>query len=748
MPRPGLLLRAVAAVAILAVLTPLPAYAAGGTRATYDDLGRPAVHHAASVPGAGRDELSRSSVRDSDATPLSMTIDQLSPGTIPRHGPLRISGTVTNDDTQTWSDIHVYPFISGEPMTTSAELAEASTADPALPVGSRITSVFDDIGNLAPGQTVAYSVSIPRNELVYNDPDTGESHPITEPGVYWFGVHALGADAEGRDLNADGRARTFLPLLPQKKDAVPARVALLLPIRRLVRLAPDGSVADVAGWTADLTDGQLARIVHFGSGDLDVTWLVDPAVLDAVRRLAAGNPPRDLTPATTTSTPTPTPGATPTGATVTTAPAPTPSTSGTPEDPQTAAARQAATTWLAAFKAATTNREVLSLPYGDPDLSALAADLPSAYRTARDQAEAVFKDLGITATPVAAPLSGYLSPQALTMIGARTTALIGSQAVGGRSAAQVDVDGTVLDVLASKPAEGGPLPGDPLAPVTLRQRLLAEAALRYDRPNQPLAVVFPATWLAPSNAAAFERAFSAYWVDVQGFSSVETDVTPRPITPAELSYPSSEATSQVSPQTLQQVRHLIAAGTTLENVLPEHTTVAAQVAAQALTSTSYSARGGDDGAAMMARQNIDALLSQVHIDPPTAVTLSSASGRFSVTVANDMPQPVSVGLRAISDDRITIDGPDSLEIAAGDTASVLLTADAHSNGVHQIRLELVDSQGHVFGQPVHFPVRASQVSGTIWLFVGVGVGLLFLAIAVRLVRRIRPSHRATHAEVS
>ena len=35
------------------------------------------------------------------------------------------------------------------------------------------------------------------------------------------------------------------------------------------------------------------------------------------------------------------------------------------------------------------------------------------------------------------------------------------------------------------------------------------------------------------------------------------------------------------------------------------------------------------------------------------------------------------------------------------------------------------------------PVRSAQVSQVIWLILGVGVGLLFLAIAVRLVRRIR-----------
>ena len=48
-----------------------------------------------------------------------------------------------------------------------------------------------------------------------------------EPGVYWIGVHALGSNADGRDLVADGRARTFIPLVTKDQakrtvDVVPA----------------------------------------------------------------------------------------------------------------------------------------------------------------------------------------------------------------------------------------------------------------------------------------------------------------------------------------------------------------------------------------------------------------------------------------------------------------------------------------------------------------------------------------------
>ena len=48
-----------------------------------------------------------------------------------------------------------------------------------------------------------------------------------EPGVYWFGVHALGTNAAGRDAVADGRARTFLPYVPPKDRGRPIDTALV-----------------------------------------------------------------------------------------------------------------------------------------------------------------------------------------------------------------------------------------------------------------------------------------------------------------------------------------------------------------------------------------------------------------------------------------------------------------------------------------------------------------------------------------
>ena len=50
---------------------------------------------------------------------------------------------------------------------------------------------------------------------------------------------------------------------------------------------------------------------------------------------------------------------------------------------------------------------------------------------------------------------------------------------------------------------------------------------------------------------------------------------------------------------------------------------------------------------------------------------------------------------------------------------------------------MTDVDGTPLGSSVEVPIRSGQVSEVIWVIIGAGVGILFLAIGLRLVRRIR-----------
>ena len=193
---------------------------------------------------------------------------------------------MTNTSDEVWSLVNVHTFIGADPITTTADLDFESTRGVEESVGDRITApgTFDTIPELAPGASASYTVRVPADQL-----------GADEPGVYWFGVHALGQTAAGRDSVADGRARTFLPLVP--RTDTPIDTALVLPVRHQMLHEPTAAWPTAEAWAQTLGEGgQLHDVLDFGvaAGARPITWLVDPAVPAAVRQLQDGNPARAL----------------------------------------------------------------------------------------------------------------------------------------------------------------------------------------------------------------------------------------------------------------------------------------------------------------------------------------------------------------------------------------------------------------------------------------------------------------------
>jgi hypothetical protein len=108
-----------------------------------------------------------------------------------------------------------------------------------------------------------------------------------------------------------------------------------------------------------------------------------------------------------------------------------------------------------------------------------------------------------------------------------------------------------------------------------------------------------------------------------------------------------------------------------------------------------------------------------------------------VTVTNGLNEPIRLRILARTPDDLVIKAPQSIELEAGKQQSVTLTAQADSIGVHPLRLIATDESGRPLGASEEISVRSNQVGRIIWVIMGVGVGILFLAIAVRLVRRVR-----------
>ncbi|MFT4085295.1 MAG: DUF6049 family protein [Nocardioides sp.] len=677
---------------------------------------------------------------ESTESPLAVTIDTIDTVSLNGSGPITVSGTVTDRDSDTWTNVHVYPFLGDHPITSETELNQAADTDEDAYVGTRkiLQGHYATIDSVDPGETVGWSFTIPRAYLRKYTSGTG---------VYWFGVHALGPTPAGQMARADGRARTFLPLVSTTKGQQRDKVAVVLPLRHRVRYSPDGRIARQRVWTTDLgDDGRLGRLLSFGATNRGVTWLVDPAVLDAVRRLAMGNPPRNID-ATDgsdgTGVGTPSASTSPSGPRSSPS-APDASASAGMENPMTSAERRrtraataAAKHWLQRLNGAMAGHEVLALPYGDPDLSTVATTDASLYRIARARGRAVLRALHIKATSAVSPASGYLDATAIRTLSDRPLTVVSDAMIRGTAPVVARYDRHDLITTSADAAKGGPAPGNRYTATALRQRLIAVTALRHGT-GTPTILMLPDDWSPSTDAlAAFTTIDDSPWARLTSVSNAVGSAAATTVRARRLVYPEAQKDAQLSTGVVAEASRLMSTGRTLQRVLTHNDRVAAEVQDEALTSVSYAARPGEEYPVVRSIEAIENLLGGVRVSSASAVLLSSNSGSFSITVRNGLDQAVSVRLRAISDSGIRITVPAEVTVPANGSSTQLLQATSTTNGVHAVRLELTDSAGKTLGGFTEVSIKTTQVSTIIWWFIGAGLALLFAAIAVRLVRRIR-----------
>lgn len=649
-----------------------------------------------------------------EADPLTLTIDSLSPAVIPRKGAITMTGTVTNDSLDVWEDIKVYPRLSYAPFTTSEEVELASESDPRLPFGDRITTEgnFDSRTTvLEPGETRTWRIRLPRSVVA--------SRISGSEGSYQIGVQALGATDDGRPENAVGRARTFIPLMGPGNAKVATSV--VVPIRRPVARNADGSLADEATWAQELdTDGRLANLASLlsSTGGAPVTMLVDPSVLSAAEQLAGGNEPRAL--------------------------------EETEEDPAGSSAdsnlTMPAQEWLDTVVSVADDNQVLGLPYGDLDVAAAATYDESLLHRARKLSQRSLAARSIPSTPAVVPPSGLLPVDALDAIDDRTLMLMSSEAVPGATD-DINVPSTLQvgrhTMSVYDPALMVVQEGETLNALDARQRVLAEASVRsLSGSKQALVANLPSDFDPGANPEAFFSGLDQPFIDLRRLS--RNTAGPR-VEADHLDYPERQEVRELSPTLLTAADELITAGATLDDIVTSSDTIASHSLAEALSYTSYMVRDDQTSAqrrAIAARGWLQDRLDLVTIDAPEFVILSAANGPFAVTVTNGLDVPVTVAIVAHTHDDLEILAPGEIELGANASRTIQLDAEAQSIGVHPVELLATDLHGRPVGSSEQMSVRSNSVGRVIWVILGVGVGILFLAIPVRWIRRYRRKRSA------
>lgn len=717
-----------AAVALAATLVGTPAVlpAAGAAPA--------APASASAAPGAA------------DADPLIVHLDSVSPPALTDNDrPVRLTGTVTNQSAEPWTGVNLYAFRSTTPILDATSLAASATIDPAEYVGDRVVEpgAFDTVELLQPGQTADFSITVPRDQL-----------GIVEPGAYWLGVHAIGDSSVPRDVFADGRARTFIPYVARSREVVDT--AVVVPIREQVRHTANGRVAGVRRWSTSLAEGgRLDAVLDAGeaAGGAPLTWLVDPAVLATVSRLAAGNPRRSLA-----ADPAQAPEE---GSEDAVAQPETPDLAGAPLGPPTASDEQlspdkeavaaVAQGWLDRFAALVTGRSVLALPYGDLDVSAAASHDETVYADAVTRSAEVMSALGIAHTPALAPPDGLISPDALRAATPDSTVLLGDTSFGvppDSPNSMVRLLGHKVVVTSSGAAAGGPGPTASDEPLALRQRLLSEAALRlYAGSTAPVVLELPDDWFPREPGDLFD-AFDVSWLRPVPLAEIST----RPaasLSAGDLSYTEEDAEAELGATSFTSAAALRDKAAVMAGVLTNPNLVRQQAADEALTTLSVHQRPREAAAALSARAaaaHLGGQLATIDVVTPSSVTLSSEDGTLGATVVNGLDQPVTVMVGSESDGSLEVAESDVLRLAPGARSRLLLDVKASRLGIHDVRLVVTDQDGTPLGGSASLPVRAAQVSAIIWYILVFGGVLLFGTIAVRLVRQVRARRRTADGD--
>ncbi len=288
------------------------------------------------------------------------------------------------------------------------------------------------------------------------------------------------------------------------------RPSVILSIRNRVWFDDDGRISGLDRWARRLEEGGSLDGVLDMAASADgtpYTWLVDPAVLHAINQIALGNPARSIAPdpAVEGQEPSPTPTPTPTEDE--------PATDPPPADPL----QEAANAWLQRLRTLMGSSPMLSLPFGDLDVSAAVRNDPTRYDEAVARSAEVMATLSLPTQPAVAPASHVLSPEAIQSTAPGTVILLGDSAFDlppTTPNSVVRMLGHKVLVTSTAAESGGPGPTAASDPLALRQRLLSEVALRaVDGDTAPLIMTLPTVWSGQDAEAFFDQLVQP-WLDV------------------------------------------------------------------------------------------------------------------------------------------------------------------------------------------------------------------------------------------
>ncbi|MFD5630321.1 DUF6049 family protein [Streptomyces sp. NPDC127072] len=656
---------------------------------------------------------------------VDVSLDSLSPSVPTTGDTITVSGTVTNKGKQAITDAHVGVRVG--PSLNSRSAIDSAAKRTGFQPGVDPTEVGGDyvakISSLASGVAQPFTISVPVDEL-----DLGAD------GVYQFAVSLTGRTAAQQWDQILGIQRTFLPWQPDAADTK-TKTTFLWPLISTVHLtAETGSdeqqtpVFENDDLATEISPGgRLDQLVSLGS-DLDVTWVLDPDLLASVDAMTRSYQIQD-------------------------------------GETTTAGKNQAiAKAWLAKLEKTVEDKEVVALPFADPDLASLAHNGTSVtgslshLKDATDvAASTVDTILHITPnTDFAWPADGALDP---SIVKVATSA--GADKVIARSDSLGETGGLSYSPTAARPIGGGTtavvadarlsteFQGDMTeadnSTLAVQEFLAQSLAITLQEPNKQRSIVIaPQRMPSASQAQTMAQTLTAIqdgnWSQSQDLSAAakaKPDPGATTKVPAESAYPAALRKQELPQSAFEWIRDTQTSLDNFKVILTDQSRVVTPFGRAMDRGMSTSWRGRPAPAATF-RASVSSYLNDltglVRLIDKSDAKLSGRSATIPVTVQNNLVQGVDrLVLRLTSQQptRLKIgDGPydeQPITVAGEHSQSVKFTTSTKANGPVKVVAQLYTQDGQRYGAPVTFEVKVTEITSTVMLVIGGGVLLLVLA---------------------
>ncbi|MFG3247877.1 DUF6049 family protein [Streptomyces sp. NPDC048187] len=703
--------------------------------------GAPLLAGLVQLPAAGTAQAAEAATAQADtgAGSVAVAVDSLTPSAPTDGDTVTVSGTVTNNGRQAVTDAHVGLRVGPQLDTRSSVDAIAKDSDDLQgSVSPEIDNKYTEkFSKLTPGVAEHFNISVPVDDLKLGD-----------DGVYEFAVSLSGETSAQPWERMLGIQRTFLPWQPDEADTR-TRTTALWPLVSTTHMAaetgPNEEQTPVF-LNDDLAKeispgGRLNQMVTLGK-DLDVTWVVDPDLLASVDAMTGSYRVRD-------------------------------------GDRTTAGTHQTiAKQWLADLQDAVADKEVVALPFADPDVASLAhngTDVAGSLSQLKEATDVVDNTVETILhvkpnTDFAWPVEGAVDR---SIVKVATSA--GADKVIARSDSLQEANGLPYTPSAARPIGGGTtavvadarlstaFQGDlttASASTLAVQRFLAQSlGLGLQTDKQRSVVIAPQRMPSGSQARAMAEALRALeggtWSDSQKLTAASTakpDPDAATAVPGTSSYPSALRKKELPRSAFVESARTQDALDSFKVVLSDPSRVVTPFGRALNREMSVSWRGRATEAQSFrdgVKKYLDGLTGRVRLIDKSETKLSGRSATIPVTVQNNLVQdvgPLVLRLSSTNPTRLEIDGADyeeqPISVSGGHSQSVKFTTSAKANGRATVIAQLYTKDGRPYGRPVTFDVKVTEITATVMLVIGGGVLLLVLAGFRMYTQRKRAAARA------